>query len=484
MNRVKTFDATGLAPNGILYAGDLNAIQDAVAALNDLAQTIGLGTIQIGESGLQLIRYGAGEARLTGAMRVDGIVRAGGTASGGLLPGIYTTTQRDAIVAGSRPTGLIVFNTTNNRLEINVGTDAAPSWTGIAASISRGILTARPSPTTANTNSLYFATDDNGGTLYYSDGSAWTKVSRGLTEVIAATMIADGSLPPAKITGTAVITTDTRLSDQRVPTPNSVDSTKVADGALTPAKISGTAVITTDTRLSDQRVPIDASVTLAKAASTLPLVPIGGAMDWPWASGSIPSWALLPYGQLLTQAAYPAMQALADASARPYGGIVNTNFNMPDYRGRIGVGKDDMGGTVAGRITAAISGVAGTTLGATFGAEGITLVTGNLPAHNHGVTGAPSLSGAPGISDPGHKHGWIYSTAGGGSLHNGSGPSDTASATATDNNLIVATTTGITVSIGTLAAGVGTLGTSNTGSGTVTQNTQPSIIVNKIMRVL
>lgn len=77
LTRVKTFVATGVAPNGRLYAGDLNAIQDAVAAQSDFAQTVGVGTLQIGETGLALNRFGAGEARITGAFRVDGTFKAG-----------------------------------------------------------------------------------------------------------------------------------------------------------------------------------------------------------------------------------------------------------------------------------------------------------------------------------------------------------------------------------------------------------------------
>lgn len=124
MNRYKSFDSSGNAPNGRLYSGDLNAIQDAAAALTDLAQIISIGQMRLGESGLQLLRFGTLDARLTGALRTDGIVRA----LGGLYAGAFTTTQRDAIASGSRPPGLIVFNTTNNRLEMNFGSDASPSW--------------------------------------------------------------------------------------------------------------------------------------------------------------------------------------------------------------------------------------------------------------------------------------------------------------------------------------------------------------------
>lgn len=40
-----------------------------------------------------------------------------------------------------------------------------------------GTLAARPVAAAANAGLLYFATDDNGGTMYRSDGSAWTKIS-------------------------------------------------------------------------------------------------------------------------------------------------------------------------------------------------------------------------------------------------------------------------------------------------------------------
>src|SRR4051794_30070044 len=124
MSRVKTFDSTGVATSGRMYAGDLNATQDQYADLSNLTQNVQVGTLAIGEVGLQIIRYGAGEMRISGALRTDGIVRA----LGGLYAGAFSTTARDAIPLGSRPYGLIILNTTTNRYEYNSGTDAAPAW--------------------------------------------------------------------------------------------------------------------------------------------------------------------------------------------------------------------------------------------------------------------------------------------------------------------------------------------------------------------
>lgn len=45
-----------------------------------------------------------------------------------MVPPSMTSTQRDAIPAGRRPKGAMIFNTTLNRVEVNLGTDAAPAW--------------------------------------------------------------------------------------------------------------------------------------------------------------------------------------------------------------------------------------------------------------------------------------------------------------------------------------------------------------------
>jgi len=133
LSRFKTFDSTGLATAGRLYAGDLNAIQDLYADLMNLTQNHGVGSLAVGESGLQLLRYGAGEARLSGAMRSDGILRA----LGGLYAGAFTTAARNGIAAGFRPYGLIILNTDTNQFEWNSGSDATPNWVPLGGAISQ-----------------------------------------------------------------------------------------------------------------------------------------------------------------------------------------------------------------------------------------------------------------------------------------------------------------------------------------------------------
>jgi hypothetical protein len=104
----------------------LNSIQDRYADLSNFLQTVGIGTLGVGDNTIQLSKYATGEARLSSSVRFDGIARA----LGGMWHGQFA--DPNAISAGSRPYGLTVFNTTKNRLETNIGTDAAPSWVSAA----------------------------------------------------------------------------------------------------------------------------------------------------------------------------------------------------------------------------------------------------------------------------------------------------------------------------------------------------------------
>lgn len=162
MQRFKTFVATGLATAGRIYAGDFNAIQDAAAGLYDLTQNIGAATLSLGEAGLQVVRYGAAEARLTGALRTDGILRA----LGGDIAGTFTSALRDSIPTGFAPYGLRILNTTNNRYEWNRGTDGARDWQPLDQPPSTynlsGTYVTRPTATTALNGYTYFATDTGG----------------------------------------------------------------------------------------------------------------------------------------------------------------------------------------------------------------------------------------------------------------------------------------------------------------------------------
>lgn len=91
-------------------------------------------------------------------------------------------------------------------------------------------------------------------------------------------------------------------------------------------------------------------------------------------------WAFA-YGQALSRAAF---SALFSAIGTTYGsGDGSTTFNVPDMRGRLPVGKDDMGGGAANRVTTGNSGINGVALGASGGAEVVTLSAAQMPSHTH-----------------------------------------------------------------------------------------------------
>ncbi len=118
---------------------------------------------------------------------------------------------------------------------------------------------------------------------------------------------------------------------------------------------------------------------------------IGSILDY---SGSTApaGWALC-YGQAVSRTgSYSQLFAIYNAMspALPYGtGDGTTTFNLPDLRGRVGAGDDNMGGVAAGRLTSTTMTPDGVTLGAVGGAQTVTLDTTMIPAHAHsGVTDA------------------------------------------------------------------------------------------------
>lgn len=110
----------------------------------------------------------------------------------------------------------------------------------------------------------------------------------------------------------------------------------------------------------------------------------------PFGGSTAPAGWLLCYGQAVSRTTYAALFA---AIGTAHGtGDGSTTFNVPDLRGRVPAGKDNMGGSAASRLTTAGSGVDGATLGAVGGAETHTLTTAQMPAHkSHWLHGFPRL---------------------------------------------------------------------------------------------
>jgi microcystin-dependent protein len=145
---------------------------------------------------------------------------------------------------------------------------------------------------------------------------------------------------------------------------------------------------------------------------------------------------LLPFGQTVSRTVYAALWAqaqieIAAGSTLYNNGDGSTTFGIVDMRGRLPVGWDSMGGTGAGRVTTAGSGVDGTTLGAAAGAQNKALITANLPPYTPAGTIAASTSVSNGTTG-------LAGNSGGGFSSGGAFPAPTAMTLAT-----TATFTGI-----------------------------------------
>lgn len=82
-----------------------------------------------------------------------------------------------------------------------------------------------------------------------------------------------------------------------------------------------------------------------------------------FAGATAPAGSLLCYGQAISRTAYVG---LFTALGTLHGtGDGSTTFNLPDLRGRVAAGKDDMGGSSAARLNM----IASTTLGGVGGAQ-------------------------------------------------------------------------------------------------------------------
>lgn len=198
--------------------------------------------------------------------------------------------------------------------------------------------------------------------------------------------------------------------------------------------------------LNDDLDDIDALIKTATDTASAAGVPIGSVVDY--CGTAAPSGYLLCYGQAVSRTV--TYDDLFAAIGTTYGtGDGATTFNVPDFRGRVGAGQDDMGGTSANRLTGLTDGVDGDTLGAAGGAEGM----GSPPNHTHFVA-----ANVNNTTDNGNPSASTYIARQYGQNVNADYRFD-------------ATATAATVGL-----------TSTTGGGAEVNIVQPTLIVNKIIR--
>lgn len=192
------------------------------------------------------------------------------------------------------------------------------------------------------------------------------------------------------------------------------------------------------------------------------LIPIGSSIDF-WGGSAPNSSFALAYGQAISRTTYATLFGLLGTTYGPGDG--STTFNIPDLRGRIVAGRDDMGGSAAGRLTSSYFGMSATSVGATGGAESLTLSLAQLPTGITSANASQNISVTSGATNVTQNAVYIsYPNAGGGgTIVLNSGPTNSPLTSTGSNSISV---------------------TSNNTSGNPHRTVQPTIIANKLIRII
>jgi microcystin-dependent protein len=187
----------------------------------------------------------------------------------------------------------------------------------------------------------------------------------------------------------------------------------------------------------------------------IPAVPLGSSFDY-WGATAPSSHFVLAYGQAISRTTYSALFSLLSTT---YGsGDGTTTFNVPDLRGRVIAGKDDMGGSSAFRLSATGLGVAADVLGNAGASETYTLVTSNLPPYT------------PSGTNTGGSATFTYSAN---NMTNGG-----------SNTVSLIQPSGLGNSVATVFTQPTFNGAAQGGSSAPFSRCQPTIIANKLLRII
>jgi microcystin-dependent protein len=197
-------------------------------------------------------------------------------------------------------------------------------------------------------------------------------------------------------------------------------------------------------------------------------IPIASSIEY-WGTTAPNSSFVFPYGQAISRTTYSALFALLSTTFGTGDG--STTFNIPDLRGRTTACMDNMGGSDASRLSGSSSMASGrNSIGGTGGSSSHTLTVAELPTgitstgsnaitvtSQNGQLGIPTTTAAANISGS--------ATGSGGAV----GPASSSSSWGGVNSLSGTNTINVT---------------SNNTSGSAHDIVQPTILCNRIMRII
>jgi microcystin-dependent protein len=207
---------------------------------------------------------------------------------------------------------------------------------------------------------------------------------------------------------------------------------------------------------------------------TYAFAPVG--MVSPFAGTTAPTGWLLCYGQAVSRTTYSALWTLIGTTYGSGDGV-NT-FNLPDTRGRVIAGLDNMGGSAASRLTSTVL-TASNTMGATGGAQTHALSNGENSSHSHTMSHTHTVTiGSHFHTFPLGLSVWVNTAAGpyyaiNDTYVSGGNPPHSFSIVGNTESTNLGSPT-------TSAASSSTTGTS--GSSTAHTNTQPTIVMTCIIK--
>ncbi len=340
------------------------------------------------EGNIGIIKHNIAGSSVDIQVKNDGLLKTALRVDSSLKVGINNVAPDEALdVTGNlQASGFLKINDTTQSDTFGTGSIITLGGVGIAKNLNIGenldvtgtITTTQVLPDQNNTRNVgssatkyanMFATTFVGnltgnvsGTVSGRAGSA-DKLTSASTlriagDVSAADIIFDGQ------TGGSVKTFQTSISNQLIAGKPNVAQSQADDEFLV-NRTSG------DTGLK--------KISRVNLLSAVPRTPIG--LLAPYAGLTAPSGWLLCDGSEVDRAQYSALYDIIGDTykASPTVG----KFGLPDLRGRVPMGADNMGGTSADTVTANSADV----VGAKDGSEDVTIQVENLPEHEHDLRG-------------------------------------------------------------------------------------------------